>query len=142
MNRASGWMFPAAALFFFCLFRFVFFWGFVPTQSMEPTIPAGSFILGTRLYGEPEVGDVIIFEHEGQYLVKRIVGCPGDAIYLNEITFMDSKVPPDRGTNRLIVPLECYYVLGDNLQNSLDSRYWDFPYISTESIIAVVNYIS
>lgn len=86
---------------------------------MEHTIPAGNFIMGTRLYGEPEVGDVIIFEHEGQYLVKRIVGCPGEAIYLNEITFMDSKVPPDRGTNRLIVPQECYYVLGNTCRTRL-----------------------
>lgn len=129
-------MFPAAALFFFCLFRFVFFWGFVPTQSMEPTIPAGSFILGTRLYGELEVGDVIIFEHEGQYLVKRIAGCPGDVIDLNEITFMDSRPAPDRGMDSLTVPENCYYVLGDNVQNSLDSRYWDDPYILADAIVA------
>lgn len=138
MNRASGWMFPATALFFFCLFRFVFFWGFVPSQSMEPTIPAGSFILGTRLYGKLEVGDIIVFEKDGQYLVKRIVGCPGDSIELKEVIFMDSTIPPERGVDSLIVPQECYYVLGDNVQNSIDSRYWDSPFISRNSIIAVI----
>lgn len=138
MNRASGWMFPAAALFFFCLFRFVFFWGFVPTQSMEPTIPAGSFILGTRLYGKLEVGDIIVFEKDGQYLVKRIAGCPGDVINLSEITFMDSTISPNRGVECLTVPQECYYVLGDNVQNSIDSRYWDSPFIRHNSIIAVI----
>lgn len=138
MNRASGWMFPAAALFLFCLFRFVFFWGFVPTQSMEPTIPAGSFILGTRLYGELEVGDIIVFEKDGQYLVKRIVGCPGDQINLTKISYMDSYPIPDRGSNYLIVPDNCYYLLGDNIQNSIDSRYWDCPFITRNSIIAVI----
>lgn len=138
MNGASGWMFPAAALFFFCLFRFVFFWGFVPTQSMEPTIPAGSFILGTRLYGKLEVGDIIVFEKDGQYLVKRIAGCPGDVINLSEITFMDSTISPNRGAECLTVPQECYYVLGDNVQNSIDSRYWDSPFIRHSSIIAAI----
>lgn len=131
-------MFPAAALFFFCLFRFVFFWGFVPTQSMEPTIPAGNFILGTRLYGKLEVGDIIVFEKDGQYLVKRIAGCPGDVINLSEITFMDSVISPNRGVECLTVPQECYYVLGDNVQNSIDSRYWDSPFITHNSIIAVI----
>lgn len=138
MNRAIGWMFPAAALFFFCLFRFVFFWGFVPTQSMEPTIPAGSFIMGTRLYGKLEVGDIIVFEKDGEYLVKRIAGCPGDVINLSEITFMDSTTSPNRGVECLTVPQECYYVLGDNVQNSIDSRYWDSPFIRHSSIIAVI----
>lgn len=131
-------MFPAAALFFFCLFRFVFFWGFVPTQSMEPTIPAGSFILGTRLYGKLEVGDIIVFEKDGQYLVKRIAGCPGDVINLNEIIFMDTVPVPVRTSDNLVVPDDSFFVLGDNVKNSVDSRYWEYPYISDDSIYAVI----
>ena len=65
MNRASGWNVSDCGPVLFCLFRFVFFWGFVFTQSMEPTIPAGSLILGTRLLGELEVGDIIVFKHDG-----------------------------------------------------------------------------
>lgn len=103
---------------------------------MEHTIPAGSFILGSRLFGELKVGDVIIFENDGQYLIKRIAACPGDTIDLNEITFMDSKPAPDRGTKSLEVPEGTYYVLGDNVQNSIDSRYWDNPFVSSEAIVA------
>ena len=33
----------------FILFRFVLFIGYVPTESMEPTIPKGSYIVGTRI---------------------------------------------------------------------------------------------
>lgn len=131
-------MFPAAALFFFCLFRFVFFWGFVPTQSMEPTIPAGSFILGTRLYGKLEVGDIIVFEKDGQYLVKRIAGCPGDTINLTQIEYMESLPVPSNATNSLLIPDAAYYVLGDNVQNSIDSRYWNNPFVDAASVIAVI----
>lgn len=131
-------MFPAAALFFFCLFRFVFFWGFVPSESMEPAIPAGSFILGTRLHGKLEIGDVIIFEHDGQYLVKRIAGCPGDVIDLNSISYMEHLAAPNRGTDELQIPEHAYFVLGDNVHNSIDSRYWDDPFILETTIIAVI----
>ena len=47
------------------LFRTVFFLGYVPTASMEPTIPKGSLILGLRQYGELSTGDIVIFRHEG-----------------------------------------------------------------------------
>lgn len=105
---------------------------------MEPTIPAGSFILGSRIYRNLEVGDIIIFEKDGQYLVKRIAGCPGDVIDLNEITFMETIPEPNRGIDCLQVGENCYYVLGDNIRNSLDSRYWNDPLIPSTSIIAVI----
>ena len=38
------------------LFRFVIYIGYVPTNSMEPTIMSGDKILGTRIPGELEVG--------------------------------------------------------------------------------------
>lgn len=82
---------------------------------MEPTIPAGSFILGTKLYGRLEVDDIIIFEKNGQYLVKRIAGCPGDKIDLEDIVFMDSVPAPSRESNNLTVSEKCYYVLGGSL---------------------------
>ena len=65
------------------LFRTVFFLGYVPTTSMEPTIPKGSLILGLRQFGELTTGDIVIFRHEGQTLVKRIAACPGETCILN-----------------------------------------------------------
>ena len=43
------------------MMRFVFFVGYVPSASMEPTIPSGSVIWGYRLYGELQRGDIIVF---------------------------------------------------------------------------------
>jgi signal peptidase I len=104
------------------LFRTVFFLGYVPTASMEPTIPKGSLILGLRQYGELSTGDIVIFRHEGQTLVKRIAACPGETYILNGSPIT---VPPDH-----------YLLLGDNSAASYDARYWELPCTPADDIIA------
>jgi len=60
------------------LFRFVLFIGYVPTESMEPTLHKDSFIIGSRIFGELDVGDIVVFRHEGKLLVKRIAAVGGN----------------------------------------------------------------
>lgn len=103
------------------LFRYVFYIGYVPTNSMEPTIMIGDKIFGIRILGELEVGDIVVFEYEDTYMVKRIAAVPGDKLQDNSV-----------------VPENCYYVLGDNEKSSYDSRYWDNPFIHRSQIIAIV----
>src|SRR5699024_7112599 len=97
------------------LFQFVLFLGYVPSTSMEPTIMAGSWILGNRLYSELRRGDIVIFEREGTYLVKRIVAIPGDMVYIDDMTRSVSvnEAIPD-ASRVLRVPDGRYFVLGDN----------------------------
>ena len=110
------------AILVLVLFRFVFYLGYVPTASMEPTIHQGSLILGLRQFGELHTGDVVIFRHDGRTLVKRIAASPGETYNLNG--------------SPVTVPAGCYLLLGDNADDSYDARYWNDPFISTENILA------
>ena len=104
------------------LFRTVLLLGYVPSESMEPTLERDSYIIGNRLYRDIEVGDIIIFEREGTMMVKRVAACTGDMVMVN------GQSQP--------VPSNCYYVLGDNSDNSYDSRFWEDPFVREEDIHA------
>ena len=124
--RRKGWiLIPiCVAVLFIIIFKTVFLIGYVPSESMEPTLKKGSIILGVRHYGELKNGDVIIFRHNGQLNVKRIAAIESERITI------DGQI--------LIVPKDCYYVLGDNAENSYDSRFWKEPFIKRDDIIAKI----
>lgn len=106
------------------ILRTVFIIGYVPSESMEPTLKKDSVIIGIRQFGELSDGDIIIFRHNGKLLVKRISAIAGErVIYNNSVQ---------------TVPNECCYVLGDNSDNSFDSRYWPDPYVPYEDVVAKV----
>lgn len=126
----------------------------VPTGSMETTIMPGDNILGYRLAyltEEPERGDVIFFyfpDDESQKYVKRIIGLPGEKIYISEgkIYINGSETPLEEtylkeewivgtGPYEFEVPENSYFVLGDNRNSSQDARYWANPYVTKEKII-------
>ena len=137
--RVKPWMLPfGLTLIFVLILRFVLLVGYVPTPSMEPTLRQNSIIVGTRLFGELKTGDIIVFQKDGVLVVKRIAGCPGERIDLTKISYMDSVPIPIFEQEVITVPENAYFVLGDNSQNSWDSRYWEDPFISAEEIVAKV----
>jgi signal peptidase I len=154
----------------------------VPTPSMENTLLVGDYLLTDKVrFGKPgslwdkvlpyrplQRGDVAVFRFPvdpSTYLVKRVIGLPGDhihlhrgAVYVNgnllEEKYVVHNNPyfnpyrdefpswasyssiTDRNWRRtlprylkdgeLTVPADSYFVLGDNRDDSLDSRYWGF----------------
>ena len=138
IKRLAGflWLPLACCLAVFLLFRFVFFLGYVPSESMEPTIQANSFIIGNRIYSGLFQGDIVIFEKDGQCLVKRIAAVPGDTVYINDADHSVSVNSPMEATRVLSVPEESYCVLGDNTDVSVDSRYWKDIFIKGSAILA------
>ena len=106
-------------LLVYMLFHQLFYLGYVPSASMEPAIHRGSYIFGTRLIRSLAPGDIIIFRHDHRTLTKRIAYAPGDVL-------------PDGA----IVPDDSYYALGDNQSVSMDSRFWNKPFVHHNDIIA------
>ena len=128
----------------------------VPTGSMETTIPAGSRIMGLRLYydfKEPERGDIVIFKYpddESVDYLKRIIGLPGETVeiisgkvyingelldepYLKEgaLGECDIEMPYQ-------VPEGRIFVCGDNRGTSLDSRSRAVGCVSEEQIVGKI----
>lgn len=136
------------ASFFF--FTFVIKNGAVPSDSMNPTLNVGDLIVANGLaymVDNPQRGDIVIFKSEvtnGKIFIKRIIGLPGDDlmfidgdIYLNGSLLIEEYLSPDLKTNSekdFEVPEGCYFVMGDNRDNSYDSRYWDNPFITLKNI--------
>ena len=121
------------------LFQTVLLVGVVPSSSMEPTIPEDSIILGNRLVGSLGRGDIIVFRHGGKTLVKRIVAVGGDTVSLND---QDGSFAVNQelatATRILIVPKDYFFVVGDNRQNSFDSRFWEEPFVGAKWVLARV----
>ena len=138
-KRVKPWSVPIClTLLCYVLLQHVFLLGYVPSASMEPTLQEGSFIFGLRIFETPTVGDIIVFVKDGTLQVKRIAAGPGDKIELTKLEYMDSLPIPNWTDPLLTVPAGHFYVLGDNTQNSYDSRYWEDPFIVEEQIVAVL----
>lgn len=131
----------------------------VPTGSMLNTIQEGDRIIASRLAylnDDPERYDIIIFhfpDDESQYFVKRVIGLPGETVNIvNGIVYVtktdgttiqldDSFVTncvPTGNFGPYVVPEDSYFMLGDNRNNSQDSRYWENKYVKKDKIIGKV----
>lgn len=124
----------------------------IPSGSMENTIMPGDRVFGNRLaytFGEPERFDVIIFRYpddESQLFIKRVIGLPGETveihdghIYLNHsaepLDDVDIKEPMEGSFGPYTVPEGCYFVMGDNRNDSKDSRFWNHTFVSEDEIV-------
>lgn len=111
----------------------------VDGPSMEPTLKTGDRVMVLKpesLVGSPERGDVVLIRGENgeEDLIKRVAALPGErvsvqgnAVYVDgELLRGDraSRDMPGLPALRTTVPPGHVYVLGDNRDRSLDSRYF------------------
>ena len=123
----------------------------------------GSRMIGFRvayLFDEPKRGDIIIFkfpDDPSELFVKRIVGLPGETLeiidgvtYINGERFEEDYVNDSYWLSTLdnedygpyVIPEGCYFMMGDNRNNSNDSRFWHNKYVAKDAILgkAVLRY--
>lgn len=117
----------------------------VESISMQPTLFPGDYVivnkLAYRFNHSPQRGDVIVFKYppnpDAIPYIKRVIGLPGDQVhiadgkvYINNQVMLEPwlKVTTNRGGDWK-VPEGQLFVMGDNRNNSSDSRSWGFvPY--------------
>jgi signal peptidase I len=128
---------------------------YIPSGSMEPTLMVNDRILVAKfLYRVEPVarGDVIVFRYPlnpQRDFVKRVIGLPGDHAQLKEgVVYIGGNrwsekgytIKPDFGNyGPVVVPPQEFFVLGDNRNNSEDSRF--FGYVPRENIIGKALFI-
>lgn len=151
---------------------FVFMQSKIPTESMVSTLLVGDYILvDNNLYGAPDDtprswlgqrdvarGDVVVFrfpEDPDTDYVKRVIGLPGEKIevqrgrvLIDGRTLDEPYVAPEDIETHLNfpptqVPQGHYFMMGDNRDQSLDSRRWGFlprPLIRGRAFLVFFSY--
>lgn len=152
------WILFFVVLPIFLAFNFInsIFYVSVSSNSMAPTIEKGDKVIVSKIDDNYNIkrDDIIVFYSEelGKVLVKRVVGVPGDVIYVDEdlnLRVNDEYVVENSNLNldieykydvielneEIVVPNEAYFVIGDNTDNSFDSRFWKDKFVLKESIM-------
>jgi signal peptidase I len=146
------WDWVKAIILALLLVLIIRFYVFIPLKvegdSMSPTLAQGNYLL-YETFSDIDRFDIIIFSNEdGQTLIKRVIGLPGDSIsYSEDQLYLNGEVieEPFLGTEQQqgmdvftsdfdlfsltgveIVPEDSYFVLGDNRVRSRDSRIFGF----------------
>ena len=124
-------------------------------QAMADTLNNGDQVLINKfiyLVSSPKSGDVIVFLPNGNekshYYVRRVIGVPGDrvqikdgAVYVNgnlykeKLDWVASMEDAGIATEEIKLDKNEYFVLGDNRNNSEDSRYANIGNVKEEYII-------
>ena len=113
----------------------------IPSGSMLPTLKVGDHILIEKVsykINGINRGDIIVFKAPpasrlDEVLIKRVIGLPGDTVSINKGTVYINGAPleepyelerPKNEFEPFTVPAGSIFVMGDNRNNSFDSRYW------------------
>jgi len=157
LEEAFSWakMVIFAVAFALAVNNFVIVNAQVPTGSMKNTIMEGDRIFAFRLsylVSKPELYDIVVFrfpDNESKLYVKRVIGLPGDTVEIidGKVYINGSNVPlrddfvlaaAKENYGPYQVPEGHYFMLGDNRDDSQDSRFWATKFVAKEKILGKV----
>lgn len=118
----------------------------VDGSSMDPTLKDKDIIMLKKYDKKYQYGDIVILNYQNSKLVKRIIGLPKDKIkYANGQLFVNGKkvIDPYSDITKNFeleqeIPENYYFVMGDNRNNSTDSRVIGF--IKKEEILGTASF--
>lgn len=130
----------------------------VKGESMYPTLEENDYLIVNRIaykIGDPEQGDVIVYhsnltdeEGKSKDLVKRVIAAEGDHIKIqnSEVFVNGQKLEEDYinvgqtyGEIDATVPQDKVFTMGDNRENSMDSRYEEIGMVDEDEILGKVS---
>ena len=119
---------------------------------MKPTLEQGSIVVANKMR-DPVPGDIIAVYYENRILVSRLIGLPGDRIFIDGegVVSVNDRVLPETyisdsnkafGITDLTYPYQipdgCYFVMGDNRNVAIDSRMSVFGCINKEYFVGKI----
>lgn len=121
-------------------------------NSMSPTLQAGDIVITTKSTNF-KTGDVIAFYYNNKILVKRVIGCPGDWVDMDEngVVSVNGEVleeeyleSVDYGDTNIEFPYQVednhWFVMGDHRSVSLDSRNSAIGTVAEEQVVGKLVY--
>jgi len=132
----------------------------IPSGSMIPTLLVGDHLLVNKFmyrFTDPKRGDVIVFKYPdnpSRNFIKRIIAVGGDTVEIRDKVVYVNNDPQDEPFTQHIspeilparysprdnfgpvtVPQNAYFMMGDNRDSSLDSRFWKNRFATRQAIV-------